>query len=529
MADLFNKKEARRMECSTLTGAEYAARQAEAAAKQAEAAPAPSVQPDPFESWLADTAPAPTDLPTTGELMPAWYESLYTVVGYDKWFDASQRTMLTSQGVNMIYNHIAWKRAGGRPSSKAASDYLMQHELKRLDGMLYAPADDAVFELDGKWYGNEFDCNSFPAMIKPEKWTEHHDQMVETVQQHIAFLCAGSDSDYRAGRRRIDLERTVINFMAHNVQRPGSKIKFALLLISACKQNGKTTLGAVINAALGGKNVSEVAPKDVATNFTGWGAGSLVAIIEEMIVPGKAKAEVYNTLKPYLSNQYIPITAKNANPVTVVNCTNYILTSNRHDCLPIEAHDPRYMVLFVPELRMDGEYYTTLYDAITAPGVMRTWLMNHEISADFDSRVAVDTAEKLTMSNMHGTVESADAALSLSELLAVGGVGFNELIAVPKLLAAASGGQSGKINITGGGMSSAEVTKTLKQMGWLRAVAECRWAPGCDGLISIWVRNPKPIDKDVAIRMLNMTLPADHPARPTAKLAAPTSRLIKSK
>ena len=186
--------------------------------------------------------------------------------------------------------------------------------------------------------------------------------------------------------------QTLIDWMAHNVQQPGVKVRWAPL-IKGVQGDGKSLMGTLLACVMGRVNVNTVGPKVLGTDFTGWAQGSAVVVLEEIKLSGHNRYDILNSLKPYLTNDYIEIHQKGKDGHTSINTTNYMAFTNFPDALPLDETDRRWWILFSPFYSLAqmatvvgdlGKYFDTLHDTIYKhPGELRKWLLDHPISSGF--------------------------------------------------------------------------------------------------------------------------------------------------
>lgn len=131
-------------------------------------------------------------------------------------------------------------------------------------------------------------------------------------------------------------------WLAHNVQFPGKIIGWAPVL-KGCQGDGKSFFGVMMQHIFGLRNIRQLDPRQLTTDFSGWAEGQLITFIEEIKVNNK-RFDVLNSFKPYVTNQTVDVTSKGRDPKSVPNRTNYLFFTNFEDALPIKEGDRRYAV-----------------------------------------------------------------------------------------------------------------------------------------------------------------------------------------
>jgi hypothetical protein len=287
------------------------------------------------------------------------------------------------------------------------------------DKIIYLPAAEDLFELNGIECVNEYNKNSPPDV--PASLSAGDLKAIQIVQAHLSMILIEQHA-----------VEIMLSWMAYCVQNPGSKIRWAPL-IKGIEGDGKSVLGNLMMGVMGMANVGIVSPSVLATGFTSWAAGRCVNVLEEIRMVGHNRHDVLNTIKPYITNDQVTIHPKGINEYVAPNTVNYIAFTNHHDALPLEDTDRRWWVQFTPfndqhELLKvaDSDYFSNLFNAIKdhSPG-LRKWLLEYQLSPLFNpkgqapSSLAKDQMVSLNVSEDFGVVK---------ELLLEGGYGFNDQI-----------------------------------------------------------------------------------------------------
>lgn len=269
-----------------------------------------------------------------------------------------------------------------------ATSYVLDR-IECVEGAMYAPMFGDTFT-----YGNIDFVNSYaPALLEPMKGDG---DIVNRIKGHIAHLLPNPIE-----------QDIVINYLAHNVQFPGVKLQWGIVL-QGVQGDGKTLLAELMQLTLGINNVRLLNVQTLESNFTGWAAGQCMTFIEELKLDNFRKYEILNNLKPYISNSTVEVTRKGVDPMVMLNTTNYFALTNFRDALPIDDKDRRYCILFSQWQDSNAlatfeskspRYYSDIYDDMrNAPEELLDWLLNHEIPQSFlDTKRAPTTAAKEAM------------------------------------------------------------------------------------------------------------------------------------
>lgn len=256
-----------------------------------------------------------------------------------------------------------------------------------VDNYMYHPQRPAYFEWAGRDYVNKFTPSSIPL---PTPFTERGVKAIGMFQSHMLSMCGG----------RVEVYMHLLNWMAHNVQFPGKKIRWSPI-IKGVQGDGKSIIGDVMRAALGDRNVDVTGTNTLKNNggFTDWALGKAVNFIEEMRLVGQARYDLFEAMKNFIDLAIININPKGDKSFTVPNVTNHVANTNYNDGLPIDAGDRRWMVIISPYSSIDEAirdkgladgsalvaYFKEIGQACRElSGEWRAWLMSIDLS-NFDA------------------------------------------------------------------------------------------------------------------------------------------------
>jgi len=350
--------------------------------------------------------------PKIHEGVPEWLGDWVYVTHEDKFFNVNSKRKVSQQGFGAMFNRFCG-------DDSAATLSLDLFRIPTPDKIIYLPAAEDLFELNGIECVNEYNKNSPPDV--PASLSAGDLKAIEVVQAHLSMILVEQHA-----------VEIMLSWMAYCVQNPGSKIRWAPL-IKGIEGDGKSVLGNLMMGVMGMANVGIVSPSVLATGFTSWAAGRCVNVLEEIRMVGHNRHDVLNTIKPYITNDQVTIHPKGINEYVAPNTVNYIAFTNHHDALPLEDTDRRWWVQFTPfndqhELLKvaNSDYFSNLFNAIRdhSPG-LRKWLLEYQLSPLFNpkgqapSSLAKDQMVSLNVSEDFGVVK---------ELLSEGGFGFNDQI-----------------------------------------------------------------------------------------------------
>lgn len=335
----------------------------------------------------------PTLMTATADTPPDWLTSLVYVRKSDRFYNLETGAEYSAEGFRMEFNRfMPLKQTGAREDSVAwARD---RWNVLTVDDLAYRPDQPQVFEYGGMRWGNRFIPTSMPA---PTLGTEECSACIAAFQNHLFELVG----------RRTELYWQILWWLAHNVQKPGVKIRWSPL-IKGVQGDGKSIFGDLLYAAMGASNVKMTSPSTLSNSggFTDWATGRAVNFMEEVRLEGKDKRKLYNAMKIFIGDSRIELNKKGkaSDLNAVVNVTNHWANTNHADAVPVEPGERRWCVIFSPWASI-GEaaqakgldaaddnamprFFKRLGSSMRAePGAWRAWLMGIDLSAfDPDGR-----------------------------------------------------------------------------------------------------------------------------------------------
>ena len=139
--------------------------------------------------------------------------------------------------------------------------------------------------------------------------------------------------------------KIIEQWIAFNIQYPGVKMKWAVVLVSVIEGVGKGLLARVISRILGYENVNENANyKHLTNTHNTLLIGTQVLVLNEVSLGDfKSKAEGSNTLKNFVADDFYSCNFKNKPMVKLPNLTNFMLFSNDERVLSVNDGSRRYL------------------------------------------------------------------------------------------------------------------------------------------------------------------------------------------
>lgn len=345
----------------------------------------------------------------TGETvsqLPEWAKDWCFVGNGDVFFNVTNRATRTAFGFNAEFGRLMKYTLHGKREN-AAEQCLMTWGMPIVDEYGYRPDRDRYYEYEGKRFANTYSASSLPELAAS---TTAGDAGINAFQKLLFSMCG----------RRQDVFEQILFWIAHNVQKPGVKIRWSPI-IKGVQGDGKGIVGEVIKAAMGSRNVNVTGNRALRAEFTDWAAGGAVNIIEEIHLTGKERHTIYNAMKEFITNREVSINPKGRTTYKAWNCTNHIAFTNANDAIPLEVGDRRWFVIYTPWGSLEEMYayfkvgetdwvaQTKLIEHAfdNCAGEIRNWLLTMPIPANFSvDRINVLTEERSKMlSSSRDTVD----------------------------------------------------------------------------------------------------------------------------
>ncbi len=353
----------------------------------------------------------PPALPRTDGELPEWAAPFCWVTSQDAFFNTSNNEYMSLRSFDVAFGRRMPIGESGRRLS-AAEKATQFWNMPIVERVGYRPDCGPFYTWDGVRFANSYSPSSLPPITPP---TPKGCAGIQAFQLLLYDMCG----------RRDDVYLNLLCWMAHQVQRPGVKVRWAPIL-KGIHGDGKTLAAAVLRAAMGYRNVSTTSNSNIANSggFTDWAVRGAVNVIEEIMLTGKARHQLYNAMKEFISNNIVDVNPKGAKPHQTWNCTNHWANTNHNDAIPLEKTDRRWFVIFTPWSDLDGMLaycdldaagWKARTDAIDhaknhCAGELRAWFLGIDIPVDFDiNGSAMMTPEKRRM--MASSEDQAESAV----------------------------------------------------------------------------------------------------------------------
>lgn len=434
---------------------------------------------------------------------PDWLKGFVYIGADDVFFKIDTDVKLTRNGFNANFNRFMPRDENDMVIVSAHTMALEHYRIPAVHRGVYMPKCGPLFNDMGTGQVSSLNVNTYSPLSVPEAaktYTPDGLRVIELFKKHIMLFC---------GQR--EREATLLMcWLAHNVQKPGVKIRWSILL-KGIEGDGKSVIGDLMRSVMGTLNVKSVSPTVLAKDFNGWSEGSCLAIIEELRIAGHNRHDTANRLKPLITNDTVEIHRKGKDSYEVWNTQNYISFTNFSDALPLTDTDRRYMIIFSPFTTKEdlenatggnGKYFTELHNALHAHyRAVRKFLLEYEIDYTLfhPNGQAPESNEKLTMIQMGISDEQA----LVKECIEQGGVGISKAVVLSSYVRTAANFADSELNIT-----NYEFKRIMERLGWTRLPTRVKWNGKTEilwhyGNVGNWEQKMRPI--------LDATLPGGAP------------------
>ena len=310
--------------------------------------------------------------------IPSWARGICYIARTNEFYRHSSQERYAPESIDNVYSRKLIPEDADEDLNKPLMrprDYLLnQVQVPTVYDYVYDPRspNDTFVNLNNRAYVNLY------VPTYPEPIPDGVDYVQRMLDMHLENLVC--EEEYR---------RMLMDFMAHIVQFPGKKIRWAVLLQGA-EGCGKTFLSELVGAALGAGHMRPIDLTAVKSGYNDWAYGAQLISVEEIRVAGNNRHEIMNMLKPLITNDTINVNQRFRDSRPVDNVANYLLFTNHHDALVLSKADRRYFVVksalqTKDQVKVLGEdYFTELFRMIlTHPAQIRYLFENWVISDTF--------------------------------------------------------------------------------------------------------------------------------------------------
>lgn len=318
---------------------------------------------------------------------------LVFVAGQDCYFDMTSRgePWLSDRSVRHMFCPdmpvVVQEPKDGKPGKSGKPDpvvFLQNSKSKTVvDAVGIHPGAPRIYSDGGKRYVNRY----YPPQITP---------LVPLPHEEEAFLFMWSRIKDQM------VQRWLMQFFAHALQKPGVKIQSAPLLYSAETGTGKNTICNVVPQLLFGQQwVRTISGSVLASAFNDTVGETWWLYLEELR-SGSTKIErvaTTNKLKAWITDNVIEVHPKGLKPYNLRNRIQVTATSNFDDAVQLDNNDRRWVVGEMHDSLKEDES-ATIYGFLNsdrAPGVLHHIFKNVNITGFNPTARAPTTVAKVSM------------------------------------------------------------------------------------------------------------------------------------
>ena len=257
----------------------------------------------------------------------------------------------------------------------SCTQFVKKHPKRRVvEDWIYDPKqyskDQKVITVKGKFYLNAYEPND----IDPE---EGDTKLLHELLNH-----------YFNGQTKY--MNQFLDWWAFQIQKPGEKIRYAVILHSTFFQVGKGSIWRAMKLTFGAHNAKEIDVGQAIDKGKGYLTNSQVVLIDEMQSAGdfNEKMKLLNHLKRIITEDSISARALFIDYKIVQSCTNYILFTNHKDALSIPPNEVRYWVFMSDRERMSDDFYKRYHKWLDDGGAKAILyeLKKRKIAEDFNPK-----------------------------------------------------------------------------------------------------------------------------------------------
>ncbi len=314
----------------------------------------------------------------TDRKSPEWTEGFVYIRQTNEFFNTLSYERIIPEVVNNAYSRFMLTRADRmegrtRPEERPQDFLLNTVSVPQYKGYVYMPqVDEPVVHFEGA------DCLNIFQDRKPARTKEGYQEVKDTLISHTEWLTSSKRE-----------ARIIMDYLAYNVQNPGQKINWAILL-QGVQGSGKTFFAEVIGAVLGREHIGTPDMSILNQVWTDWAEAKCMIFIEEVRIASKNRFVIMDKLKPFITNPVVTIARRNVNAYQIPNVSNYMLFSNHKDAIAIDDTDRRYCIIISEiqtpeqiERRGGVKYFEKLFGILDKPGTLRAVLEDWEIHNSF--------------------------------------------------------------------------------------------------------------------------------------------------
>lgn len=134
-----------------------------------------------------------------------------------------------------------------------------------------------------------------------------------------------------------------LRWCAYPLQYPGTKLYSAAVVHGQGQGTGKSTIGKTLARIYGRENYSDIAHKDLHSEFNEWSRGKQLIVVEETGGDAEKRKDA-ELLRRVITRDVVTINIKNIRTYSVPDCMNYYFSMNNADGMYLADDDRRYFI-----------------------------------------------------------------------------------------------------------------------------------------------------------------------------------------
>lgn len=178
----------------------------------------------------------------------------------------------------------------------------------------------------------------------------------------------------------------IITWLAHIIQKPWIKTRIAIL-IQGDQGSGKGVICDFLMRHLFGMALSEqtIGIDKLVQRFNSCVSSKLFINANELVAISDAFNNVFDRLKPLITDDFIQVEQKGIEPFTIDNNANFLLTTNHNHTIKLEGGDRRYATFSCDnKYTKDYDYFNKLTESLNqeCANHLFTYLKQYNITID---------------------------------------------------------------------------------------------------------------------------------------------------
>jgi hypothetical protein len=181
-----------------------------------------------------------------------------------------------------------------------------------------------------------------------------------------------------------------LQWFAYPLQNPGTKLYQSVFVHGEGQGVGKSFVVTPICDVLYGENFTRLTNDDLHSTFNENLVNRQFALIDEIHVANNIdRRNLMSKLKDMITRERVSVNRKYERPYFVRDCTNYYITSNYQNALPLDPEDRRFFVIAAPEQPMQPSQYSFIDKHVRSESGQQAilyHLLNKIDCSDFDPK-----------------------------------------------------------------------------------------------------------------------------------------------